>query len=873
MSLLFTDIEGSTRLLHEIGDVYGEVLSEHDRLLRGVWEAHGGVVVGTEGDAFFVAFSDPAEAVAAALEAQSALARYRWPHGGAVRVRMGLHTGSPRVRDGDYWGVDVHYAARLCSAAHGGQVLLGASTRELVPTAPVDDLGEHALKDFPVPRRLFHLRAMGRSAADFPPPRTAAGARSNLPSLPDRLIGREQAITGVRTALCGGARLLTLTGVGGSGKTRLALACGADLLGNFADGVFLVRLASVFDEDAVALAIAAAIGVQPHGGIDAEAALVAYLTGRNELLIIDNMEHLIGAAPLLSRLLEAVPDLRMLVTSQAPLRLRSEVVMPVAPLNVPSTHAAGIAELQSVPSVALFVERARAIDPAFVLTCANAPIVAELCRRLDGLPLAIELAAARVRVAGPERLLAAVERSIDALGSGPRDLPERQRGLRAALDYTASLLDEATRDLFAALGVFAGAWTIEQLECMFGSETDIWDAVATLLDFALIRTRGDGRMTMAEPVRAYAQALLAEHGQEHDARHRHAMMLAEEADAISDGLLLSTRSLAARTLDLADEFDAAIHWSSTHDPALHRRLIAALGTPYYLVNRLSAIADEIPAWVRRDDARDAVSARLSLAHAVVLTSCGEIEAAVAAAADAARCRRQLGDEAGEAVAVAIQAQILSQTGTQDDHVAERLTAVLTLPTVQHEPHLRALVRGELAQNHEVMGRIAEAEELVSEICSDQRLTDTFIGMAALNCWGDCAMAQGQFAAALGRYAAVARQVRGSMPLNELAVSLGIAEALAGLERDAEAIELRSAAEAAARGALRATALVETPSPRADALLAASRTRLGEPAAARAREAGCATRHGQLLDLALQLAERALDDPRRLPHASSSRPAS
>src|SRR3954452_1409273 len=251
VTLLFTDIEGSTRLLHEIGELYGEVLAEHHRLLREVWAARGGVEVDTEGDAFFVAFPEARSALSAASAAQEALAAHAWPHGGPVRVRMGVHTGAPQIRDGTYWGVDVHYAARLCSAAHGGQVLVSASTRALADDVAAEDLGEHAVKDFPAARKLYHLTVAGRTSADFPPPRTLDTVRTNLPSVATPLVGRDRELATLRECLTGDLRLLTLTGVGGSGKTRLALASGAELLGRFADGVFFVSLASLRAEEEV----------------------------------------------------------------------------------------------------------------------------------------------------------------------------------------------------------------------------------------------------------------------------------------------------------------------------------------------------------------------------------------------------------------------------------------------------------------------------------------------------------------------------------------------------------------------------------------------------------------------------------------------
>jgi predicted ATPase/class 3 adenylate cyclase len=854
VTLLFTDIEGSTRLLHELGDFYGDVLAEHDRLLRHVWTEHGGVVVDTEGDAFFVVFAHVAEAVAAAAAAQSALDMHRWPHGVGVRIRMGVHTGSPRLRGNTYWGVDVHYAARLCAAAHGGQVLLSESTRALVADVSVDDLGEHGLKDFVVPRRLFHLRLGGAGADRFPPPKTLARVRTNLPSLPNRLIGREAELAEMRGALTGAARLLTVTGVGGSGKTRIALACGTELLDVFSDGVFLVRLASVERPGAVVLAIAEALGVPVEDGRDPESAIASHLARREMLVIVDNMEHLLDAGPVLARLLGAAPGVRLLVTSQAPLRLTYEVVMPLAQLDVPAAGERDMVALERVPAASLFLERARAADASFALAPDDAPTVAELCRRLDGLPLALEIAAAGVRMGGPRRLLAALERGIDALGSGARDLPERQRGLRAALDYTISLLGEEPRRLLGALGVFAGAWTIEQTETMFSDELDVWEATALLLDFALVRTRGDGRLAMAEPIRAYAQALLAQQGQEHDCRRRHALMLAEEAEGIDDEFFFRTPVLTARTLELADEYGSAVRWSSDHDLELHRRLVGALGIPYYLANRIASIADEVFKHLPIVECDD-YSARLQVAHGMVLASNDDIEGAFAAFGRAADCRRRLDDHTREAVARAVQAHLLGQSGIYDERAAHLLTAALTLPAVDHNPQLRALLMGELALHHVNLGRTEEADPILSEILADSRLDGSFISMCAMDCWGDLAMARDEFDIALDRYAHTLRAAR-VMPINGLQICSGIARALAGLGQDDVAVELDAGVEAnfEREGSVWARESIAPAPQRELQLMAAARTRLGSDAAAQARRRGRDHERDELIDLALALAD-------------------
>jgi predicted ATPase/class 3 adenylate cyclase len=851
VTLLFTDIEGSTRVLHEIGAQYAEVLADHNRVLRGIWSAHEGVVADTAGDAFFVAFRVASAAVHAAAAAQDALARHEWPHAGALNVRMGVHTGSPQIMDGQYWGVDVHYAARLCSAANGGQVLLSSSARGLVPDAPVDDLGEHALKDFPAPRRLFHLNLAGRTSADFPPPRTLETTRTNMPSVPTPLIGREAELEHVCSQLNSDVRLVTVTGVGGSGKTRLALACGAELLESFADGVFLVPLAGITGESAVSSAVASVVGARVDDGRDPEPAIIEHLARRKLLLIVDNMEHLLGAAPLLARLVEAAPGLRVIVTSQAPLRLRSEVVTSLESLPVPTAGEDDLARLESIPSAALLLERARAADPAFAVRPQDAAAVGEICRRLDGLPLALELAAARMRLGGPRPLLEALQRGLDVLGGGPQDLPERQRGLRAALDWTVSLLGDDERNLLSALGVFAEAWTIEQLDRMFGADLDVWEASAALLDFSLVRTRGDGRLTLAEPVREYAQSMLEKLGGEDECRLRHCVVLAEDAEVIHDTMILDLGAQIARATDLMHEFSVALEWSRASDRAMYRRLIGALGMPYYFCGRLTTIANDVLTLAGADKQCDETSARLQYGRAFVLVSRGDDAGGAGAARAAADCLRRLGDHHGEALALALQANILTLRGGSGAAQARKLAErAMRSPASTDDPRLEELLRVEVARCDLVTGHLDEAEATLSEIVSQPGRSDMVAELAWFD-WAECALARADYAAAITRYAETLRRLHGMQLLNVMLVCSGIVAALAGLARDADAIELLSAIrEIGKRGEIE---LPEEPaSPRAR-FVTASRARLGEDAVARAERAGRARDLDETISWVLSLA--------------------
>jgi predicted ATPase/class 3 adenylate cyclase len=800
--MLFSDIEGSTQLLHEVRELYGDILSEHHALLRDVWAAHGGIEVHGDGDAFFVAFANPRAAVAAAVAAQVALASHPWPHGRPVRVRIGVHTGGAQVRNDDYWGIDVHYAARLCNAAHGGQILISDATRALVDEIAADEIGQYALKDFPAARRMYQLRVPGEESTTFPPPRTVEAVRSNLPTVLTPILGRESELEDIRRELEAGRRLITITGVGGSGKTRLALAVGEVLLDSFRDGVFLVNLVAIADPARVPLAVGHALGAAVEGVADPEAALSEHLHGRDLLLILDNMEHLRAAAGFVSRLVAATTGLCVLTTSQAALRIAGERVMPLASLEVPPAGATNATAIAEASAVALFAERAHAADPGFELTAENAASVAELARRLDGLPLGLELAAARVRVASVEGLVVALERTIDALGTGGRDVPARQRGLRAALDWTVSLLDRDARSLLPALGVFAEAWTLDQLERSVGRELDVWEVSEALLDLALLRTRGDGRFTMAEAVRTYVRGLLNRDPRADEWRRRHAEMLADEAEAIDDEIILDFAEQVAHTIDLVGEFAVAIRWSATHDRGLHRRLVAALGRPYFFAANLSVLKDDVAGYAAEieDSPADEVSGRLLAALSVVAMSSGDARGAAEAAARAVECFRRLGDERRLALALIQRGHMLiaGQAGHEQSlrEARECLSAAEEIAAARRDRHLRDVVEGETALALLESGDVDEAEAIFHDIVDDPRRTDrrAFTARAAL---AECALVRGAYDDALPRFVACVRMLGQTQIEDLMDHSLSVAQVLAGLGRDREAIELAAAVRAAA----------------------------------------------------------------------------
>jgi predicted ATPase/class 3 adenylate cyclase len=825
LTMLFSDIEGSTRLLHEIRDLYGEVLANHHAILRKVWAAHDGLEVHADGDAFLVVFNKVANAIKAAVAGQDALASHAWPHGRELRVRMGIHSGEARVRNDDYWGIDVHYAARLCGAAHGGQVLLSAASRALAGDVLVEDLGEHALKDFPAPRRIYHLALPGRSTSDFPPPRTLTVVRSNLPSVPTAIVGREAEIEAVHTQFDSGRRLVTITGIGGSGKTRLALACGESLLPSFADGAFLVTLASVADASGVMSAIGEALGIAMQEERAAFEMVSEHLRDRELLLILDNMEHLLPASQQISELIAAAPGLSVLATSQAPLQVQGESLL-------------ALDSLEPGAAMTLLVERARELQPSFAVTPENSAAVTTLCDRLERLPLALELAAARLQLAGPDQLLRAIERGIDALGTGRRDLPERQRGLRAALDWTVSLLGDDERALFAGLGAFAEAWTIEQLERMFGDTLDVWEGSAALMHLSLIRTRGDGRFTMAEAVRTYARELLETQGRADEVRERHAAMLAEEAEAIHDEFFLDYNAQKARTLDRLREFEAARTWAAHNSPALHRRLVGALGLAYHFSRDMSVLSEDILALSPPADEQDEAAARLLISQAIFIGAGSNQKNSADLAEDAAELYRRLGNVRAEARALVQAAHLL--TFLDQDEIArgrELLRTAGEAVAADPDPRIADLIESAVAINLFASGDWDGAETMLGDISADSTRTD-LLSFFAPSYMADCAVMSGRFEQALARFAAYVRVLRGTDTHNMLLQCAGIVVALAGLGRDAEAIELQ-AAIIATLPRYSHIHLERELYPQGPELLERSRTRLGQRAVAEAEQRGAA----------------------------------
>jgi len=552
VTFLFTDIEGSTTLWERHGAAMQDVLARHNAVLRTAIEAHGGMIFKHVGDAVHAAFATAPDALAAALAAQRALHKEDWGLPDSLRVRMALHTGTVEIHDDDYLGPSLNRLARLLSAAHGGQTLLSLAAQELVRDhlplgVGLRDLGLHRLKDLIRPEHIFQL-VTPDLLADFPPLKTLDYHPTNLPVQPTSLIGRERELAAACAALRQlDVRLLTLTGAAGTGKTRLGLQMAAELIDDFADGVFFVSLTPIRDPELVMPAIAHPLDVKEMGGQSLSESLRHHLHDKQLLLMLDNFEQVAAAAPLVADLLATCPHLKILITSREALHLRGEQEFPVPPLALPDPrHLPSIERLTQYEALRLFIERAQAVKPDFQVTNVTAPAVAEICARLDGLPLAIELAAARIKLFPPQALLARLNRRLALLTGGPRDLPARQQTLRNTIDWSYDLLNPDEQTLFARLAVFMGGRTLEAAEAVCNAASDlglaVLDGLASLVDKHLVYrdegSNGEPRFMMLETIWEYALERLEARGEAAELQHQHAsyyLALAEGAVAHLSG--------------------------------------------------------------------------------------------------------------------------------------------------------------------------------------------------------------------------------------------------------------------------------------------------------------------------------------------------
>jgi predicted ATPase/class 3 adenylate cyclase/Tfp pilus assembly protein PilF len=744
VTLLFTDVEGSTRLLHELGAAgYSEALAAHRRVIREACGRRGGVEVDTQGDAFFFVFRAASNALAAAAELTEALSD------GRVRVRVGVHTGTPLRGEEGYVGVDVHRAARITAAGHGGQVLVSQFTAAVVDS-DLRDLGEHRFKDLLAPERVYQL-----GSGDFPPIRSLR--RTNLPVAAWPLLGRQRELAELRALIADGRRLVTLTGPGGSGKTRLALQAAAELSEEFLDGTFFVALAPLRDLGAVTSAVADALGLRPDDDV------AEWLSTRNVLLALDNLEHLDGVAGIVSELL--VGDVVVLATSRARLHLSAEHELPVDPL--PDDAAAE-----------LLISRAAAVGRRLEAD----ETVAALCARLDNLPLAIELAAARTRLLSPKALLHRLDASLALISDGVVDLPERQRTLLATIEWSHNLLDLDAQVAFRRLSVFRGSFTLDAAEAITRAGLEQLEA---LRDQSLLKTLGDDRFFLLETLREYARGQLDGAAETGDFAVRHARWYLARLEELQPDLR------GPRTAEILD-------WYSIEEDNLRAMLerlteispaeaahACDLLDPYWTARSKSAEG--------RDRLQTLLAGELSATpRAAALTRLAECEerlghydAALAAAGEATRLAEALGDPRILAAAIAIRAGIARRRGDADEAVRLGRRAV-ELATVAGERD-RARGLSNLALYLTGAGREEEARAILLEALEHTRRGDSIgeahvaLRLANLDLYAD------DFEGALAGFSAALDKSRDVGEVAHEATALGgKGQALLGLGRRSEA---------------------------------------------------------------------------------------
>jgi predicted ATPase/class 3 adenylate cyclase/uncharacterized protein HemY len=811
VTFLFSDIEGSTQLLQQLGPRYAEVLADHRAIVRDAFARCNGTEVDTQGDAFFVVFERAANALSCAVDIQRELAEHVWPDGVQVKVRMGLHTGEPIAQGGGYVGLDVHRAARICAAGHGGQILLSQATLDLAEThlpagASTRDLGEHFLKDLQRPEHIYQLVVPGLPE-DFPALKTLDRRRHNLPVQATAMFGRQRELDEAREYLRRGVRALTLTGPGGIGKTRLSVQIAAELAEGYSDGAYFVSLGPIGDASLVMTTLAQALGLRESGGRTPLDAVRTYLTDRNALLVLDNFEQVIDAAPDIAELLAACARVQVLVTSREALHIRGEQELPVPPLAIPAERAGSanrerirLAELVQYPSVTLFIERARAVKPEFGLTFANATAIAEICRRLDGLPLAIELAAARVRLLSPQAILPRLANRLALLTGGARDLPSRQQTLRSTVDWSYDLLTPEEQQLFRGLAVFAGGCTFEAAEAVYNdgdSSPDILDGLGSLVDKSLLRRQDDGegepRFSMLETIRECGLEHLESSGEATRARRAHAgyfLQLVQTAESHLTGQ--GQQEWLARLEREHDNLRAALTWAQeTGEGVYGLTFSAAVWRFWYTHGYIREGRNWLEYFLARtagdEQANREIRARALCGAATLASTQDDLAGATKLAEESLALSRDLADDKGIASALTILGSLALHQGEaiRAQHLFEE---ALVLNRALNDPWTLGRTLSFLGQSAYLQGDYTHAEEIFQESLAQlQELRSTSHSAVTLLYLGHVAREQGSFDRAAAYYR------------DALALSRGLSDKMRiarGLEAIATVIWTQGRAESA-----------------------------------------------------------------------------
>ncbi|MCP4141862.1 MAG: adenylate/guanylate cyclase domain-containing protein [Chloroflexi bacterium] len=721
ITFLFTDIQGSTTLWEKHPTAMKLALKKHDSILRETIESNQGFVFKTVGDAFYAAFSIALDGLKAALEIQEKLLTEKWPDDIDIQVRIALHTGNAELRDNDYFGQALNRVARLEAAAHGGQILLSNATQEYLhdslPTGiTLRDMGSHNLKNLLEPERIYQV-VSSTLPDDFPTLRTLDLKRNNLPVQATPFLGRKREQEGIIALIKNDdLRLLTLTGPGGTGKTRLLLQSMTTLVDDYQDGVFFVELASIFDPSLVAQSIADVLDINIGSGSDLIETLIDYLADKSLLLGLDNFEQIVDAGPIIAQLMSAAPNLNVLVSSRQILNIYGENEYPVPPLSLPdlSLKENTLAHFSENEAIIMFLQRAQAAKPQFQLTEANILDIAKICIKLDGLPLAIELAAARIKLLNPVLMLKKLENSFSLLKGGKKNLPARQQTMHGAVHWSYELLDEHEKALFLRLGIFRGGFNLEALEAIFGDELneDIFDTLASLLDKSLIREISslteNTRFSMLEVIREYAREELKKANIVEITAQRHADYYQQVVEDISG---YTDRQHQIIGMEEVDNLRAVVSWAfDRYKPQIPLNMLLKIWMTFQIAGHLP----EIAGWVDRvleqreklDDLQISQALRLAGTASMNLHQTNK---GIAYYEESLALTRKIGDFRGEASCINNLASVYGDINQEYEKACDLLLRALEISRNHvQRPIQQGIVLANLSENTARLGKFDEA---------------------------------------------------------------------------------------------------------------------------------------------------------------------